>query len=71
VVLAMLDSPLGTKETGGWKTAAWNAAPVVGRTISRIGAMLGVVPDETRDIDVSDITPTLWDDPSRRPAAGH
>jgi cell division protein FtsI (penicillin-binding protein 3) len=70
VVLAMLDSPQGTKETGGWKTAAWNAAPVVGRTVSRIGAMLGVVPDEGRDIDVSDITPTLWDDPSRRPVTG-
>ncbi|MBJ6120629.1 peptidoglycan D,D-transpeptidase FtsI family protein [Sphingomonas mollis] len=70
VVLAMLDSPLGTKETSGWKTAAWNAAPVVGRTISRVGAILGVVPDEARDIDVSDITPTLWDDPSRRPATG-
>ncbi|WP_293873113.1 MULTISPECIES: penicillin-binding protein 2 [unclassified Sphingomonas] len=65
VVLAMLDSPLGTKETFGWKTAAWNAAPVVGRTISRVGAMLGVVPDATRDIDVSDIVPTLWQDPSR------
>ncbi len=70
VVLAMLDSPLGTKETFGWKTAAWNTAPVVGRTIARVGAMLGVVPDENRDIDVSDITPTLWDDPSRRPATG-
>ncbi|RYZ82272.1 MAG: hypothetical protein EOP06_21965, partial [Proteobacteria bacterium] len=40
VVLAMLDSPQGTKETGGWKTAAWNAAPVVGRTISRVGAIM-------------------------------
>ena len=70
VVLAMLDSPLGTKETGGWKTAAWNAAPVVGRTISRVGAMLGVVPDATRDIDVSDILPTLWQDPSRTPPTG-
>ncbi|MDP1025625.1 penicillin-binding protein 2 [Sphingomonas sp. KR1UV-12] len=70
VVLAMLDSPLGTKETYGWKTAAWNAAPVVGRTISRVGAMLGVVPDERRDIDVSDIVPTLWDDPSRRQPTG-
>ncbi|GGB18266.1 peptidoglycan glycosyltransferase [Sphingomonas metalli] len=68
VVLAMLDSPLGTKETFGWKTAAWNAAPVVGRTISRVGAMLGVVPDENRDIDVSDIVPTLWQDPSAKPA---
>jgi cell division protein FtsI (penicillin-binding protein 3) len=70
VVLAMLDSPLGTKETGGWKTAAWNAAPVVGRTISRVGAMLGVVPDATRDIDVSDILPTLWQDPSRTAPTG-
>lgn len=70
VVLAMLDSPLGTKETGGWKTAAWNAAPVVGRTISRVGAILGVVPDATRDIDVSDIVPTLWQDPSRTTPTG-
>lgn len=70
VVLAMLDSPLGTKETFGWKTAAWNAAPVVGRTISRVGAMLGVVPDATRDIDVSDILPTLWQDPSRTQPTG-
>jgi cell division protein FtsI (penicillin-binding protein 3) len=70
VVLAMLDSPLGTKETFGWKTAAWNAAPVVGRTISRVGAMLGVVPDEQRDVDVSDIVPTLWQDPTRKQPTG-
>ncbi|KQR87851.1 peptidoglycan D,D-transpeptidase FtsI family protein [Sphingomonas sp. Leaf343] len=70
VVLAMLDSPQGTKETGGWKTAAYNAAPAVGRTISRVGAILGVMPDENRDIDVSDIVPTLWDDPSRRMPTG-
>ncbi len=66
VVLAMLDSPQGTKETGGWKTAAYNAAPVVGRTITRVGAMLGVVPDANRDIDVSDITPTLWQEASAK-----
>lgn len=66
VVLAMLDSPNGTKETGGWKTAAWNAAPVVGRTISRIGAILGVTPDAQRDIDVSDITPLLWQAPGEK-----
>ncbi|MEH3048634.1 peptidoglycan D,D-transpeptidase FtsI family protein [Sphingomonas adhaesiva] len=70
VVLAMLDSPLGTKETYGWKTAAWNAAPVVGRTIARVGATLGVMPDDNRDIDVSDIVPTLWDDPDRAPKSG-
>jgi cell division protein FtsI (penicillin-binding protein 3) len=65
VVLAMLDSPLGTKETSGWKTAAWNAAPVVGRTISRVGAMLGVVPDERHDLDVSEMMPLIWQDPKR------
>ncbi len=70
VVVAMLDSPLGTKETFGWKTAAWNVAPVVGRTISRVGAILGVTPDDHRDIDVSDIVPTLWDDPDRAPKSG-
>ena len=70
VVVAMLDSPLGTKETYGWKTAAWNAAPVVGRTIARVGAILGVTPDDNRDIDVSDIVPTLWEDPDRVPQSG-
>ena len=59
VVLAMLDSPQGTKETYGFKTAAWNAAPVVGRVIARTGAMLGVVPDDRRDIDISDLAPAL------------
>ena len=70
VVVAMLDSPLGTKETFGWKTAAWNAAPVVGRTIARVGAILGVVPDDHCDIDVSDIVPTLWQDPDQAPKSG-
>jgi cell division protein FtsI (penicillin-binding protein 3) len=59
VVLAMLDSPQGTKETYGFKTAAWNAAPVVGRVIARTGAMLGVVPEDRRDIDISDLAPAL------------
>jgi cell division protein FtsI (penicillin-binding protein 3) len=72
VVLAMLDSPQGTRETGGWKTAAWNAAPVVGRTIARTGALLGVIPDMNRDIDVSDMLPMLWQEPGKKnePPAG-
>ena len=70
VVVAMLDSPKGTKETFGWKTAAWNAAPVVGRTITRVGAMLGVVPDANKDVDESDILPTLWQDPKSPPVDG-
>jgi cell division protein FtsI (penicillin-binding protein 3) len=59
VVLTMLDSPNATKETYGFKTAAWNAAPVVGRVIARTGAMLGVTPDAQRDIDLTDLQPAL------------
>ena len=71
VVLAMLDSPQGTKETGGWKTAAWNAAPVVGRTISRVGSMLGVVPDAQRDISVDDMMPLIWQETPPKQANGN
>ena len=59
VVLAMLDSPIATKETFGWKTAAWNVAPVVGRVIARTGALLGVTPDNHVDIDERDLAPML------------
>ena len=62
----MLDSPQATKETFGWKTAAWNAAPVVGRVVARVGAMLGVVPDASKDIDESDLLPLLWQEPGEK-----
>jgi cell division protein FtsI (penicillin-binding protein 3) len=68
VVVAMLDSPNGTAETFGLTTAAWNAAPVVGRVISRTGAMLGVTPDTSRDIDVSQLLPLVWTG-DKKPAA--
>jgi len=44
VVFAMLDEPVGTKETLGFATGGWVAAPAVGNVISRIGPMLGVRP---------------------------
>ena len=55
VVVAMLDAPKGTADTFGFTTAGWTAAPVVKRVIERTGPMLGVVPDFSRDIDVSDL----------------
>ena len=55
VVIAMLDEPHGTAETGGYATAGQVAAPSVGRIINRIGPLLGVIPDETRDVDMSDL----------------
>lgn len=61
VVLVMLDSPVGNAQTFGLTTAGWTAAPVVNRVIMRTGAMLGVVPDETRDVNVSDLIPLIWE----------
>ena len=59
VVVAVLDEPQGTAATSGQRTASWNAAPVVGRVVPRIGPLLGVMPDETRDIDISDLKPLI------------
>ena len=42
-VLVMLDEPHGTKATHGYAGAGWNAAPVVGRIVSQIAPMLGVM----------------------------
>jgi len=53
VVLVMLDAPKGNAETGGQTTAAWTAAPVVSNVIARTGALLGVIPSNTQDIDLT------------------
>ncbi|MBV1689131.1 penicillin-binding protein 2 [Novosphingobium sp. G106] len=59
VVIAMLDEPQGTQATSFQRTAAWNAAPIVGRVVPRIGPLLGIMPDETRDIDISELSPLI------------
>jgi cell division protein FtsI (penicillin-binding protein 3) len=40
LVFILLDEPKGDARTSGWETAGWNAAPVTGRLISRIGPVL-------------------------------
>jgi len=40
LVFILLDEPKGDVHTSGWETAGWNAAPVAGRVISRIGPVL-------------------------------
>ncbi len=42
MVLILYDEPKGTKETFGFRTAGWNAAPAAGRVIDRIAPFLGV-----------------------------
>lgn len=59
VVIASLDEPQPTAAASGQRTAAWNAAPVVGRVVPRIGPLLGIVPDVTRDVDISDVAPLV------------
>jgi len=55
VVIAMLDEPRGNAETFGFATAGWTAAPVVKQVVSRIGPLLGVYPDEAREVDLQDL----------------
>ena len=59
VIIAMLDEPQGTAATSFQRTAAWNAAPVVARVVPRIGPLLGVMPDDTRDVDITDLAPLV------------
>jgi cell division protein FtsI (penicillin-binding protein 3) len=66
VVVVTMDAPRGTAETFGLTTAAWTAAPVVSRLITRAGPLLGIRPDANRDIDTSDIMP-----PADPATAGH
>jgi cell division protein FtsI (penicillin-binding protein 3) len=44
IVLLFLDDPKPTKNTHGYSTGGWNAAPTVGRIIARMAPLLGVVP---------------------------
>lgn len=60
VVITMLDEPKGSAASSFQRTAGWTAAPVVARLVPRIGPMLGIVPDDRRDVDISELTPLLW-----------
>lgn len=44
VILAMLDEPQGTKQTGGFATGGAVAAPTVGRLVTRLAPLLGLEP---------------------------
>jgi len=60
VVLAMLDEPKGTEASSFQRTAGYTAAPVVQKTITRIGPLMGIIPDMKRNVDVSELMPLLW-----------
>lgn len=60
VIVIMVDEPIGTQASGFQRTAGWTAAPIVDKTVTRIGPLLNVIPDTRRDVDVSELTPLLW-----------
>jgi cell division protein FtsI (penicillin-binding protein 3) len=50
VAMVLLDEPQATARTHGYATGGWTAAPTIGRIVSRIGPMLGLMPvDEEAD----------------------
>jgi len=46
VILAMIDEPKPSKDSHGYATGGWVAAPAVGRVIQRIAPLLGIEPIE-------------------------
>ncbi|WP_428683320.1 peptidoglycan D,D-transpeptidase FtsI family protein [Sphingopyxis sp.] len=59
VIVAMVDEPKGNAYSSGQRTAGWTAAPVVRKVVMRAAPMLGVFPNETRDVDVSELIPLV------------
>ncbi len=51
LVFTLFDEPIGNKESFGFATAGWTAAPAAGRVIARIAPLLGV------SVDVAALTP--------------
>ena len=62
VIVVMLDEPKATAETFGFRTAGWNVAPVVSKTVSRIAPMLGVRPDKRREPNLAEVLPYIRKD---------
>jgi cell division protein FtsI (penicillin-binding protein 3) len=62
VVISMMDAPQGSSKFPGVRTAAYTSAPVVKQVVTRIGPMLGILPDERRDVDISELMPLLSQD---------
>lgn len=60
VTLIILDEPKPTKDTFGYATAGWNAAPTAGKVIARIAPLLNVpvTPGATRIKTAAVVAPT-------------
>jgi len=52
VVLVMVDEPKGTKETHGYATGGWVAAPAISRIVARAAPLLGVAPVDPKSPEI-------------------
>lgn len=52
VVLVMVDEPKGVKESHGYATGGWVAAPAVARIVERSAPLLGVTPVDPESPDI-------------------
>ena len=52
VVMAHLDEPKGIKESYGYATGGWTAAPVVGKVVSQIAPLFGIAPVDESAPDI-------------------
>ena len=68
MIMMTLDGPHATADTYGWTTAAWVVGPAIGRAVSRIGPLLGIIPDVHHDVDERDLLSLLWHPGAKGPA---
>ncbi len=52
VVFAMIDEPKGKKNSFGYATGGWVAAPVVSRVVTRMASLLGIEPRSAEEVAV-------------------
>lgn len=55
VVLTVLDEPKGTQETFNFATAGWNAAPLAGDIIKRLGPLYNIGPYDENSPEIADL----------------
>jgi cell division protein FtsI (penicillin-binding protein 3) len=70
LIFTMLDEPQGLPETGGYRTAAWNAGVITGKIIARVGPLLGVAPRFTPPAEPFPLLAQLGYAPANLPAPG-
>ena len=51
VIIAIIDEPKGTKESYGFATGGWVAAPAVSGIVTRMASVIGIKPNNTFEID--------------------